>query len=94
MRPIPRTVTALLLLLGLSFTVVLAAGRALGIAAAPLAVGLLGGMSLAFFATRALRRRKAAPRSRAPRTLPAHRVGRPGYDLAKDKTTDGQRWLM
>lgn len=93
MRALPRTVTAALLLLGLSFGILVAAGHALGVAAAPLAVGLLGGMSLAFFATRAIRRRKAAPRTRAARTLPGQRRGS-GYDLAKDTTTDGQRWLM
>ena len=93
MRALPRTVTAAVLLLGLAFGILGAAGHALGVAAAPLAIGLLGGMSLAFFATRALRRRKSAPRSRAARPLPGHRPGS-GYDLAKDKTTDGQRWLM
>jgi hypothetical protein len=51
-------------------------------------------MSLAFFATRVMRRRKAAPRSRSGRGLPSGSVMSGGYDLAKDKTTDGQRWLM
>ena len=44
---------------------------------------------------RALRRRKAAPRSRPGRDAArGARRARSGYDLAKDKTTDGQRWLM
>ncbi len=94
MRALPRTATAAGLLLVLSFGFLVAAGQALGIAAAPLAIGLLCGMSLAFFATRARFRPKASPRSRPGRELPAGPVGRHGYDLAKDKTTDGQRWLM
>ena len=93
MPSLPRTATAAILLLVLSFGLLVAAGHALGIDAAPLAVGLLAGMSLAFVATRAIRRRKAAPR-RPGTVLPGGRVVSHGYDLAKDKTTDGQRWLM
>ena len=38
--------------------------------------------------------RTETPRSRSGRVFPGDRLARSGYDLAKDKTTDGQRWLM
>jgi hypothetical protein len=94
MRASRRTATAALVLLVLSFGFLIAAGHGLGIPLAPLALGLFSGMSLAFLATRALFRRKATPRSRPGRVLPGGRVAGGGYDLAKDKTTDDQRWLM
>jgi hypothetical protein len=82
------------LLLALSCGLVITAGHGLGVPLAPLALGVFSGMSIAFLATRALLGRKATRRQRQARVLPGGRAVSGGYDLAKDKTTDDQRWLM
>jgi hypothetical protein len=91
---LPRTATAAVLLLALSSGVVVTLGGALGIAPAPLALGVLSGIALGFLVTRRRLGRRPAPRAKPEHVLPGGRkVGR-AYDLAKDRTTDAQRWLM
>jgi peptidoglycan/LPS O-acetylase OafA/YrhL len=91
-----RTLAALLLLalgLGLMFPV----ARLTDLPLFPLALGLACGVVLVVLADRLRRRRKARePETRVSRVrvLPGGKsVGR-NYDLAKDRSTDGQRWLM
>ena len=69
--------------------------HALGLPTLPLAFGVLCGAGLVLCAEGWRRRRRAAQaalrnrRRAAPQGMPGRR-----YDLAKDRTTDGQRWLM
>ena len=87
--------TAAFLLAALGSGLVLAAVRALGLPILPLGIGVLCGAALVLVAKAWRRQRRAARaalrshRRSAPKTLPGRR-----YDLAKDRTTDSQRWLM
>jgi predicted PurR-regulated permease PerM len=91
-----RTVAALLLLalgLGLMFPV----ARLVGLPLLPLALGLSCGVALAVLADRLRRRRKAREPETRPsrvRVLPGGKTVSRNYDLAQDRSTDGQRWLM
>ncbi len=89
--------TAAFLLVTLCAGVLLTLAHALGLPMLPLGLGLLCGAGLVLFAEGVRQKRKArraAHSSRRDRVPPAaRRLGR-GYDLAKDRTTDGQRWLM
>ena len=69
--------------------------HALGLPTLPLALGILCGAGLVLCAEGWRRRRRAARAAQRSRRRAAPQ-GAPGrrYDLAKDRTTDGQRWLM
>jgi type IV secretory pathway VirB6-like protein len=88
--------TAALLLVALCASSLLSVAYALGLPTLPLGLGLLCGAGLVLFAEGLRRRRRAAQsalRSRRRATTADQAMGR-RYDLAKDRTTDGQRWLM
>ena len=87
--------TAAFLLASLCAGSLLTMVHGLGLPTLPLALGVLFGAGLVLCAEGWRRRRRAtraALRGR-PRATPAGMPGR-RYDLAKDRTTDGQRWLM
>jgi hypothetical protein len=89
------TATAALLLAAIGAGTLVTLVHAWGMPTLPLVVGLLcgGGLVLGLEVLRRHRRAARAAlrgRRRAPAAAPtSHR-----YDLAKDRTTDSQRWLM
>jgi hypothetical protein len=86
---------AAFVLAALGSGIVLAAVHAVGLPTLPLGIGVLSGAGLVLL-VEAWRRRRRASRAalRGPRrTVPKAPPGR-HYDLAKDRTTDSQRWLM
>ena len=89
--------TAALLLVTLCAGVLLTVAHALGLPTLPLGLGVACGAGLVLFAEgvrRGREARRAALRNRRGRVPLGERgLGR-GYDLSKDRTTDGQRWLM
>ena len=89
------TATAALVLAVIGAGTLVTTAHALGLATLPLALGVLAGAGLVL-ATFGWRRKRRAARAalRGPRRSPSH--GLPGrrYDLARDRTTDAQRWLM
>ena len=74
---------------------VLTTGNLLGLSTLPVGVGVLCGAGLVLCAEGFRRRRRAIRAAARGRRRPAP-TGLPGrrYDLAKDRSTDGQRWLM
>jgi hypothetical protein len=89
------TATAAFLLAVLGAGTLVTMAHAWGLPTLPLVVGLLcgGGLVLGLEAWRRQRRAsRAALRSRRRASTAAPTGHR--YDLAKDRTTDSQRWLM
>jgi hypothetical protein len=89
------TATAAALLAALGAGTLLTTVYALGLPALPLAIGVLCGAGLVLCAEAWRQRRRAARAALRGRRRPAS-ASVPGshYDLAKDRTTDSQRWLM
>ena len=92
----PSRTMAMLLLASLGTGLVLSVARLLALPLVPLTVGLLCGAAFVALAHRARRRKARATLARPnrPRVLPGGRTMGRKYDLAKDRSTDGQRWLM
>ena len=95
---LPRSRTAAaLVLLAVGLGLMLPVARLTDLPLFPLALGLASGVALVVLADRLRRRREARePENRASRlrVLPGGRSLGRNYDLAKDRSTDGQRWLM
>jgi Flp pilus assembly protein TadB len=75
----------------------LSLARAAHLPLLPLAAGLVSGALIAWITLRGRLRRKRernAPRSLRNKVLAGGRPLTGAYDLAQDKSTDGQRWLM
>ena len=95
LRALRRSPATAAFLLALCAGSLLTTVHALGLPTLPLALGVLCGAGLVLCAEGWRRRRRATRaalrgrRRAAPTGLPGRR-----YDLAKDRTTDGQRWLM
>ena len=88
---------AAVLLSSLCAGLLLSFAHALRMPVLPLAIGLVSGALFFYLAGRARRRKRSARgggRAARPRVLAGGRLLTGSYDLAKDKTTDGQRWLM
>jgi hypothetical protein len=88
---------AALLLLALGVSLVLTVARLLGLPLPPLLLGLACGLGVAILSDRWRRRGKgrgAEGRSARLRVLSGGRAVGGNYDLAKDRSTDSQRWLM
>jgi len=84
------------LLSGICACLILSLAHVVHLPLLPLGIGLGCGAVLAYLAGRA-RFRKRTTRGSARTARPKMTEGRElsaGYDLAKDKSTDGQRWLM
>lgn len=89
------TATAALVLAAIGAFALVSTARALGLATLPLALGLLAGAGLVLgIEGWRQKRRTARALHRSPRRSASAGLPGPRYDLAKDRTTDGQRWLM
>jgi threonine/homoserine/homoserine lactone efflux protein len=85
------------LLAGICASLLLSLAHVVRVPVLPLGIGLACGALLAYLAGRArLRKRttRGGARVARPKVPTADREMGSGYDLAKDKSTDGQRWLM
>jgi hypothetical protein len=86
---------AAFVLAALASGIVLATVHAVGLPTLPLGIGVVSGAAVVLL-VEAWRRRRRATRA----TLRGHRRAVPKappgrhYDLAKDRSTDSQRWLM
>ena len=90
-------VTAALVLVTLCAGVLLTLAHALGLPTLPLGLGVACGAGLVLFAEglrQSREARRAALRKSRGRLPLGTRGPRRSYDLARDRTTDGQRWLM
>ena len=97
LRRSPVTAALVLVTLFAGVLLTLAHAHALGLPTLPLGLGVACGAGLVLFAEgvrRSREARRAARRSRRGRALLGARGPRRSYDLARDRTTDGQRWLM
>ena len=96
LRALPRSpATAAFLLASLCAGSLLASVHALGLPTLPIGLGVLCGAGLVLCAEGWRRRRRAARTAlRSRRRAGSAPIPGRRYDLAKDRTTDGQRWLM